>query len=212
MRIGIDFDNTIVCYDPVFYLAACEKELIPQSIAPTKEAVRNHLREIDREDDWTELQGYIYGARMELAKPFPGVFDFLKYAIDHRIDVFIISHKTRFPYRGPQYDLPQAARNWLETQGVFDPDKIGLARDRAFFEPTKALKLERIAALGCTHFIDDLPEFLAEPDFPPETKKFLFEPGAERPTTPDVCRAKSWAYLFDAVLGDRGDHGAGDKP
>ena len=208
MRIGIDFDNTIVCYDPVFHIASYEKKLIPESIPATKEAVRDHLREIDREDDWTELQGYIYGTRMELAKPFPGIFDFLKQTINRGIDVFIISHKTQFPYRGPQYDLPAAARSWLETNGVFDPEGIGLSVDRAFFEPTKELKLERIGALGCTHFIDDLPEFLAEPGFPPDTTKILFEPGAERPVATPVHRAKSWADITNFLFGPN----AGDTP
>jgi len=27
IKVGIDFDNTIVCYDNVFYYAALEKEL-----------------------------------------------------------------------------------------------------------------------------------------------------------------------------------------
>ena len=32
-----------------------------------------------------------------------------------------------------------------------------------FFELTKEAKVARIGGLGCTHFIDDLPEFLREP-------------------------------------------------
>jgi len=29
MRIGVDFDNTVICYDKVFHAAAVEKGLIP---------------------------------------------------------------------------------------------------------------------------------------------------------------------------------------
>ena len=63
MRIGIDFDNTIACYDGVFHAAAVARGLIPAEIPTDKTSVRNHLRAIGREPDWTELQGYVYGAR-----------------------------------------------------------------------------------------------------------------------------------------------------
>ena len=40
MLIGIDFDNTIVCYDRVFHKAALEKGLIPADLPPSKGRVR----------------------------------------------------------------------------------------------------------------------------------------------------------------------------
>jgi hypothetical protein len=202
MRIGIDFDNTIVCYDTVFYIAAREKNLIPESVSPTKSSVRDYLRSVDQEDDWTELQGYIYGTRMELAQPFPGVFDFMRRAIEANIGIFIVSHKTQHPYMGPRYDLHAAARGWLESQGVFDPGKIGLATEAAFFEPTKELKLSCIGALDCSHFIDDLPEFLDEPAFPQGVEKLLFEPGEERPVSTPMQRVTSWREIGALLLGE----------
>jgi len=202
MRIGIDFDNTIVCYDTVFYAAAREKTLVPENIPPTKSNVRNYLRSIDREDDWTELQGYIYGTRMELAQPFPGVFDFMRGAIEANIDIFIVSHKTLHPYIGPRYDLHAAARRWLKSQGVFDPKKIGLVMESVFFELTKELKLERIEALNCSHFIDDLPEFMDDPGFPQGVEKLLFEPGEERPVSTLVQRVTSWHEIAVRLLGE----------
>ena len=36
----------------------------------------------------------------------------------------------------------------------------------SFSSSTLAEKLQRIAQQGCTHFLDDLPELLAEPGFP----------------------------------------------
>ena len=50
-RIGIDFDNTIVCYDDVFHEVAREQGLIPNDLPANKGAVRDHLRAIGREDD-----------------------------------------------------------------------------------------------------------------------------------------------------------------
>jgi hypothetical protein len=34
MRIGLDFDNTIACYDGVFHAAALERGLIPEALLP----------------------------------------------------------------------------------------------------------------------------------------------------------------------------------
>jgi hypothetical protein len=42
--IGIDFDNTIVCYDEVFGRVAVEQGLVPPHAATSKTAIRDHLR------------------------------------------------------------------------------------------------------------------------------------------------------------------------
>ena len=68
MRIGIDFDNTIVCYDDVFHKAASLQGLIPEGLPSSKNSVRDYLRKIGKEENWTRLQGTVYGSRMDLAK------------------------------------------------------------------------------------------------------------------------------------------------
>lgn len=200
MLVGVDFDNTIACYDDAFYRAALEKKLIPIGIEPTKKGIRDHLREIDREDDWTELQGYIYGARMDLAAPFPGVIEFLGDCVRRGIAPCIISHKTRFPYLGPKYDLHGAALGWLEALGMFDPTGVGLPRGNAFFELTKEEKLARIAAEGCTVFIDDLPEFLAEEKFPHGVERILFDPNDGNMAETRFRRLSSWDGIASHLL------------
>mgnify|MGYP003339752174 CR=1 FL=1 len=50
MLIGIDFDNTIVSYDSLFYKVAAEQKAVPTTVARTKLAVRDHLRAIGKED------------------------------------------------------------------------------------------------------------------------------------------------------------------
>lgn len=169
LRIGIDFDNTIVQYDEAFHKTALEKKLIPPSTLHSKNAVRDYLRRIGNENAWTELQGYIYGARMDLALPYPGIDRFLSHCHTKQIPVFIISHKTKQPFLGPAYDLHEAANNWLKAQSFFKPPP-------AFFELTLQEKLQRIKNQECTIFIDDLPELLNEPDFPPGVRKILFDP------------------------------------
>ncbi len=77
MRIGIDFDNTIVCYDGVFLRAAREFGLSTADLGASKNAVRDHLNNSGRADEFTRLQGYVYGSRMDLASCYPGVRRFL---------------------------------------------------------------------------------------------------------------------------------------
>ena len=200
MRIGIDFDNTIVCYDQAFHRAALDRGLIPADVTPTKGGVRDWLRAAGREDDWTALQGYIYGARMDLAAPFPGVRDFMRAAAKAGCEVDIVSHKTRHPYRGEKYDLHKAALGWLEQQGFFKDASLGLDRANVFLELTKDGKLARIGALGCDSFIDDLPELLGEPGFPADTNRVLFDPNDAAPDAPTYRRARSWDEISGLLL------------
>jgi len=176
MRIGIDFDNTIICYDRIFHAAAVARELIPEDTGHDKTAVRDYLRAAGNEDAWTELQGIVYGKDIDRAKPYPDVKRFILDRIAHGDDVFIVSHKTKFPYIGEPHNLHDAARNWLFNNNILVSTGDGLLETSAFFELTKEDKLARIAALSCDVFIDDLPEFLREPGFPKPTHRVLFDP------------------------------------
>jgi hypothetical protein len=177
--IGVDFDNTIVCYDETFYAAAVEKKLIPPETPKNKESVRNYLRKIGQEPVWTELQGYVYGVKMREVTPYPGVIDFFISAVRNEIPVCIISHKTLFPYAGPGYNLHKAAYDWLDSQRFFDPGYIGLDPKKVFFELSMNEKLNRISNMQCTHFIDDLPELFSKAAFPINVNKILFNPNRE---------------------------------
>ena len=61
MRIGIDFDNTIACYDGVFHAVAVERGLDPAEPRPRQEQRPRPPARQGREDDFTVLQGYVYG-------------------------------------------------------------------------------------------------------------------------------------------------------
>jgi hypothetical protein len=199
MRIGIDFDNTIVCYDRLFHDVALEQRLIPSTLPANKGSVRDYLRQTDREDTWTELQGYVYGARMKEADPFPFVCDFFLECREKDVDVFIISHRTRHPFLGERYDLHESAYTWLkEYRFLNDPEGL-LTPDRVFFELTKSAKLERISEAMCDYFIDDLPEFLSEPEFPVRTKRILFDPN-NHCLQSDYLRVSSWRQARDVFF------------
>ncbi len=201
MLIGVDFDNTIVCYDGLFHRLAAERGWIPVDLPADKGSVRDYLRGEDREDDWTLLQGIAYGSRIDEAEAFPGVSDFFARCLREGLPVCIVSHKTRTPYRGPEYDLHEAARGWLRVHGFFDPSRIGLPEDCVFLEETKQAKLARIATLGCTHFIDDLPEFLREEAFPSGVQRILFDSADRHPDSTDWLRFTSWLGLQNHFLG-----------
>jgi hypothetical protein len=200
MLIAVDFDNTIVCYDALFHRVAREHGLIPDDLPANKNAVRDHLRATGREHRWTELQGEVYGKRMAEADPFPGVREFFVAARRAGMRLVIISHKTRHPCLGFPHDLHAAARGWLERQGFFASDGIGLRGNDVFFELTKDEKLARITACGATHCIDDLPEILTAPAFPTHVARILFDPQRVHAALASVEPAASWSTLHASLL------------
>lgn len=200
MRIGIDFDNTIACYDGVFYRAALEKNLIPETLDKSKNAVRDHLNGSGRKDDFTELQGYIYGARMDLVSPYPGFGDFVALARAAGHDLFVVSHKTKTPMMGPAYDMHQAARSFLQAQGLSGPDAVPMRN--IFFELTKEDKIARAATLDVDVFIDDLPEILGMKGFPSGAKAVLFDPDGYHLKDTTYERHETWQSISHALVGN----------
>jgi hypothetical protein len=192
MKIGLDFDNTIVSYDELFFVLARDRELILSDFPVSKTQIRDHLRHLGQERAWTTLQGLAYGDEIGRASIFPGVLHFVQACRDQGIPLVIVSHKTRQPYLGSNTDLHAAARGWLQQQGLGDVD--------AFFELTKEAKLARIGALGCTSFVDDLPEFLGMPEFPLGARKILFDPRGLHTPGADTSRARSWSEIRAMLL------------
>jgi hypothetical protein len=195
MRIGVDFDNTIVCYDELFHRVAVERELIPASVPVAKGEVRGYLEARGQGDAWTELQGDVYGARLEEAPAFPGVLEFFGRCVREGLELYVISHKTRYPVIGRPHDLHRAAREWLERRGFFDPERIAMPRDAVFFELTQRDKVERIAQVGCAVFIDDLPEVLVHPGLPAPVRRILFDPHRRHAADERLCHTTSWTEV-----------------
>ncbi|MEK6236903.1 MAG: aminoglycoside phosphotransferase family protein, partial [Planctomycetales bacterium] len=200
MLIGVDFDNTIVCYDQIFHQIALEKGEIPADLPREKSAVRDWMRAAGREREWTAMQGLVYGEAVLNALPFPGVLDFLRRLRERGVGFHVVSHKTKHPYAGPRYDLHAAARAWLRKHGFFDDAGLGLQESDVFLETTLGDKLARVASLGCTHFIDDLPEVLSHDEFPKSAIPVLFDP-KQRHAATSLARITAWASA-DQVLQD----------
>ncbi len=135
----------------MFHAAALERGLIPADLPKTKNAVRDFLNSAGRKDDFTALQGYVYGTRMDLAALYPGLRDSLQSPARPGNDLFIVSHKTRHPLLGPKYDMHAAARGFLA--GPCCRRRMRVPAQNIFFEQTKEEKISRAAALElrCLH-------------------------------------------------------------
>jgi hypothetical protein len=200
--IGLDFDNTMICYDQVFLSAAKERGLAPPDFVGSKQQIRDAIRlQPGGEIAWRKLQGYVYGRGLERAQAFEGLGAFLKRARSVGDAIVVISHKTEFGHLDPdRVNLREAALDWMKAEGLFEKDAAGCLVGRVFFEGTRAEKLRRIAAARCTVFVDDLEELLADPGFPPGVERILFShrPSGAIAAPHRVCA--SWASVEKALF------------
>ena len=65
------------------------------------------------------MQGEVYGLKILEAEPAEGMMEALKGLSSSGIEMVIVSHKTRTPYKGPAYDMHKAALEWLEEHHFF---------------------------------------------------------------------------------------------
>ena len=198
MRIGIDLDNTLICYDQAFQRVGKEEGLLPASFQGSKAAVKRALL-AERPDGllWETLQGLVYGRRIDAASLFEGAEHFLRRCRERAEIVAIVSHKTERAHHDPALtDLRAAALRWMEGNRFFEAAALGVRRDNVFFEGTRDEKVRRIAALRCDVFVDDLAAVLGHAEMPAGCRKILF--GSE----PHVGfeRYACWNEVCDAVF------------
>lgn len=205
--IGVDFDNTVVCYDEVFFSAALAMGFIPPGVERSKPAIREHIRSRHSDEQWMLVQAEVYGPRMAEARAYPGVVEFFQTCRALSQPVRVISHKTRFPATGKSGDLREAALRWLSDHGFFAPERVLLSPEQIVFTGTRGEKLCAIADAGCTHFIDDLPEVFAEADFPTGVCKILFDPAGAFSGWTEGIRTRSWAEIRELIFGDGAGNG-----
>jgi hypothetical protein len=205
MRIGLDFDNTMIRYDDVFRQAAKERGLLPADFAGSKQQVRDAIRRLpEGELKWQALQGHVYGKGIESAALFPGVPDFLRRARAHGDTVLVVSHKTEYGHFDPdKTNLRQAAMQWMEGQGFFTVHGFSMIPDHIHFTLTRSEKLSRIADLKCDIFIDDLQEVLSDPGFPSSVRRILFSEQVEMADDLPYAVCRDWPSIEEMVFLDR---------
>lgn len=158
--IGLDFDNTLIDYDLLFYKTAVELNIVPENTTKTKLGVREYLLSIGKEKIFTALQGEVYGNKIKLAQKSSGVISTLIYLRSIGYSFKIISHKTRFPLIGPRYDLHKSAINWLKNNNFMSKNGLDMKLEDVHFEPSIEKKIRKIHNIKCKYYIDDLKEIL----------------------------------------------------
>ncbi len=200
LRIGLDFDNTIITYDAVFLAAARTWGLVGAAFAGGKQAIRDTIRLLpDGELSWQKLQGHVYGKGLAQAEMIEGVDSFLRRCRENNVPIAIVSHKTEFGHHDPdRINLRAAARSWMSGHGFFQAGGYGVAPGAVYFENTRQDKIARIAQVGCTHFIDDLEEVLSDPSFPRSVERILFSDVASTSASYIVC--PTWRHIEERVF------------
>jgi len=177
MIIGLDLDNTIACYNNSFAMLATKHLKIPKTVGRTKIAIRDFLRNENREQEWTIFQGILYGPGMRHAQPFEGAVETIKKLIEKGHKILIISHRSKYPYKGPKYNLHKYAYDWIEREVVTKGElaKLGRQSLEIYLNETLEDKLAMIKNQKCDIFLDDLPAVLQSERFPRDTRGVLFD-------------------------------------
>lgn len=191
MKLGVDFDNTLVNYDGLFYRTGLETGWIPEWVGRSKQAVKSYLIQQNQEHRWTELQGIVYGETIKYASPYPGSFDTLNELKTSGAALFLVSHKTQYPIIGKKRDFHQAAQNWLVQHGFIE------LFDAIYFCPEKDTKIQKITDLQLDAYIDDLPDILMHRHFPPATQRVLFDSG--KTLYQGLLRIEDWRELLTCL-------------
>lgn len=198
MIIGIDFDNTIIDYNNLFYEAGLSLGVLPDNAIYNKKIIREYLIDNGREPDWIKIQGLVYGKYIRNAKVMEGFSLFSDHCYEMGWKVFIISHKTRDSIVGEIFDLHTSAFNWLEKNRIFGTDSQGAVVE-VFFEATQSEKIYRINRLGCDIMIDDLAEVLLHPDLSRDIIKILYDPHSKNPSNREYFTACRWDQICGII-------------
>ena len=202
-NIGLDFDNTIACYEFVFPKVAKKLGLVNNNWLGTKKELKNLLiNQPDGELQWQKLQGLVYGKYMSQAVLFPGVANFFLRCKRLNIQLYIVSHKTEYGhFDRDKIPLRKAALQWMKSKGFFNESKFCISSNIVFFCNTRKEKAEQISKLKLDAFVDDLEEMYSEPGFPGDIKKILFGTETSKTNSYDIW-CSNWTDISRELLGN----------
>ena len=197
MIIGIDFDNTIIDYSKLFQILAKEKKILKKNLKFNKELLKDFLIKDNRENEWTIIQGEIYGRYIMKAKLFRGFIKLFRYLLKRNIKIYIVSHKTKYPYLGKKINLRKAATKWIK-KNIIDINKdLHFSMKDVYFENNIKKKINRIVKLKCDIFIDDLPQILNL--LPKNINKFLFNSSLKKKSKKNFKIIESWIEFYNLI-------------
>ena len=153
--IAFDLDNTILDYGTSLHQLKLDRAELSKISAYTKADFKLGVIAEFGEDYWTELQGFLYTEYVVYSRIDPEFVELLSYLKANQWQTSIISHKTEFPYMGPELNMRDCALKRLEVAGI---EK--LLTDGIHFFGTKKEKINHINLVKPNIYIDDLEEIL----------------------------------------------------
>lgn len=163
LRIGIDLDNTIINYENSF------KKYLKYQKLPIKKISKKKIKEllIKKNFRWNNAQEEIYGFFIKFARPYKYFKDFEKFAINKKIKLFIVSHKTIYSEFSKKYNLRVESNKWLRKN-------INIENYKIIYTTSISKKIEKINSLKLDYFIDDLIVILKKKKLSKKLKKIYF--------------------------------------
>ena len=173
IKLGIDLDNTIICYDELIYKLAKKKfyKLNLNKNLNSKNIIKSEIINNYNNAEWTKLQGLIYGEKLNYASLFDDFYNTIK-QLKNYYDIYIVSHKTKHPSIGKKVNLRKASKNFLRNKNISYCENELIKNENIFFTNTKKEKIEIIKKNKIDIFIDDLDGILK--DLPESIYKIHF--------------------------------------
>ncbi len=201
LRIGIDFDNTIVNYDGLFSKVAKKLKLNLDSYPVKKESIKKEIfKKKNGLKIWQRLQGKVYGEFIANAKIFNGLKKFIIHSNLKNYKIFIISHKTHFGhYDEKKISLRKSALDFLNSKKIVNSNITGIKKKNIFFFSTRRKKIIHIKKLKLNFFIDDLSEVLCDKNFPTKTNKILFS--NTKDDKKNIIKINNWFKIDEIING-----------
>ena len=191
MRIGFDFDNTLIEYQDLFYKEALKHGFVKGEENPTKSIIRKHFVDIKKEEIFTQIQAEVYGRSIEKGIISNDLVSVMNKLHNEGHKIFIVSHKTIYPFSGQKYNLREAALKWLMKQIIYGKNKP-INRENIYFESTKEEKIKRIEQLNIEIYIDDLLEIVTMLN--PNIVGLLYDPENKFLNWPEEKTIFQWKY------------------
>ncbi|PPR79038.1 MAG: hypothetical protein CFH01_00649 [Alphaproteobacteria bacterium MarineAlpha2_Bin1] len=194
MRIGLDFDNTIVDYNLLVHDIAVRKKLISKEFKKDKKDIKEYLISLKKDRDWREIQSLIYGNEIFKASLFNNFSAFIKESRKNNFFLQIVSHKTEvsnLTKSGPK--LRENAIEWMSKNNFFSNFNFKITD--IHFESTKSKKIDKINSIGFDFFIDDLEEIFLNDKWSHKITPILFN---KKSTGKDkkIILCNSWSKIY----------------
>ncbi len=192
MKIGFDFDNTLVDYSAVFTKIA--EELGIKFENNPKNAIKYTFEKVYfNPNSWKEVQRQVYCELINKIEPSDKLLEVINWLIEHNHDFYIISHKTQtIKFDKLVSNLRDPANRWIEK------NIPQFKKDRIFFESSAIAKVRKIKSLKLDFFVDDLLTILNHHQFPNETKKILFNNSSI--AKKNIFIASNWDMVKQIIL------------